>query len=240
MHADVEACLYPLYLFCGEILSNACGRRGMPVSSVSVLWRNSLQCMRTLRHSCILFICLAKELSPTHADVEACLYPLYLFGRGTLSNSCGRWGMPVSSLSVWRRNSLQLMRTLRHACVLCICSVDEFSPSHRKVEACLYPLSLFCVCGEILSNSRRHWGMLCILCICSVEEFSPTHADVEACSVSSVYVLWRNYLQLTQMLRNACILFICSVEEFSLSHVDVEACLYLLYLFCGGIISNAC
>jgi hypothetical protein len=69
IHTDVETC---------------------SVSSVSFLWRNSLQPMRMLRHACILCICSVEEFSPTNADVEACA---------------------VSSVSVLWRNSLQLMRT---------------------------------------------------------------------------------------------------------------------------------
>ncbi len=148
-HADVEACLYPLCLCYRGTLSNSCGLRGMPVSSLSVLQRNSLQLMRTQKHACILSVCSIEELSPTHADVEACLYPLCLFYRGTLSNSCGLRGMPVSSLSVLQRNSLQLMRTQRHACILSVCSIEELSPTHVDVQACLYPLYVFC--GGILS-----------------------------------------------------------------------------------------
>jgi hypothetical protein len=162
----------------------------MPVSSVSVLRRNSLLYILTLRHACIFCICFVEEFSPTHAAVEAC---------------------SVSSVSVLWRNSFQLMRTLRHACILCICAMEKFSPTHVDVQRhALYPLYLFY--GGILSNSCGHRGMLCILCICSVEEFSPIHTDVGACLYPPAHAEVDECLYPPAHAEvDECILCICSV-----------------------------
>jgi hypothetical protein len=98
------------------------------------------------------------------------------------------------------------------------------------------------------SSTCRCRGMLCdiysytVLCILSI---SATYPVVEACSVSFVSStsLRRNPLRRIQMYKACSVPFVSSVSlrrEFSTIHTEIKACLYPLYLFCRGILSNAC